>query len=224
MRHQHLDQKNEVHRRGNKSCWKWYCKKTCIFYIICKRRTSTTVTRRSTSKEPLYLSFKINGHCLHHFFKWSQCQSPHLYRWHQSPHTDPKALRVVMDPLLTFKNHAMRGEGQQAEQCPQGADRQLLGMDKEILLTTHNAINKSVFSCAPVWTPALSTTKWNDLQKSQNATLRTALGCTKMTDVDHLHSEARLMPVRAHNEMLSKQFLLQTCRPNHPNKVGPLRG
>ena len=25
------------------------------------------------------------------------------------------------------------------------------------------------------------------------------------------------MPVRAHNEMLSKQFLLQTCRPNHSN-------
>ena len=25
------------------------------------------------------------------------------------------------------------------------------------------------------------------------------------------------MPVRAHNEMLTKQFLLQTCRPNHSN-------
>ena len=38
------------------------------------------------------------------------------------------------------------------------------------------------------------------------------------TDIDHLHSEARMMPVKAHNEMLSKQFLLQTMRPNHPNQ------
>jgi len=136
-------------------------------------------------------------------------------------HTDPKVLGVVMDPLLTFKNHAksIKEKVNKRNNVLKALTGSSWGMDKEILLTTHNAINKSVLSyCAPIWTPALSTTKWNDLQTSQNAALRTALGCTKMTDVDHLHSEARVMPVRAHNEMLSKQFLLQTCRPNHPNK------
>ena len=38
-----------------------------------------------------------------------------------------------------------------------------------------------------------------------------------MTDRDHLHAECKSMPVKAHCEMLSKQFLLATTQPHHPN-------
>ncbi|MCP3666232.1 MAG: hypothetical protein GY696_27660 [Gammaproteobacteria bacterium] len=40
-----------------------------------------------------------------------------------------------------------------------------------------------------------------------------------MADIDHIHNETKMMKVRPHCEMLSKQFLLATQKPNHPNKV-----
>ena len=62
-------------------------------------------------------------------------------------------------------------------------DVSTLGMDKENLFTAHNAISKSALSyCAPIWRPSLRKSKRKVLQTSQNAALRTALGCTKMTD------------------------------------------
>ena len=38
-----------------------------------------------------------------------------------------------------------------------------------------------------------------------------------MSSIDHLHSEAKQMLIKEHNEMLSKQFLLSTMRQQHPN-------
>ena len=58
---------------------------------------------------------------------------------------------------------------------------------------------------------------WGELQTAQNAALRTSLGCVKMSREDHLHTESKCMPVKDHNEMLSKQFFLSTRRPNHIN-------
>ena len=39
----------------------------------------------------------------------------------------------------------------------------------------------------------------------------------KKIPIDHLHAESKIMPVKEHCQMLSKQFLLQTQLPNHPN-------
>ena len=76
-------------------------------------------------------------------------------------HTDPKVLGVIMDLLLIFKNHAKSiKEVNKRNNVPKALTGSSWGMDKEILLATHNAINQSVLSyCAPVWTPALSKTK-----------------------------------------------------------------
>ena len=38
-----------------------------------------------------------------------------------------------------------------------------------------------------------------------------------MTSIDHLHSECQLLPVKDHNEMLSRQFYLGAYLPNHPD-------
>ena len=40
-----------------------------------------------------------------------------------------------------------------------------------------------------------------------------------MTDIDHLHHESKVMKVKDHCNMLSKQFLLATQKPAHPNRV-----
>jgi len=57
-----------------------------------------------------------------------------------------------------------------------------------------------------------------NLQSCLYAGLRTALGCVKMTSVDHLHAEAKIMPVKNHCNMITKQFLLATQKPEHPNQ------
>ena len=39
-----------------------------------------------------------------------------------------------------------------------------------------------------------------------------------MTHIDERHRETKLLPVKEHNMMLSRQFLLQTHQTNHPNR------
>ena len=133
---------------------------------------------------------------------------------------DPKILGVTLDPLLTFKNHAMNTKAKviKRNNILKALAGSSWGKEKEVLKTTYTAISKSVLSyAAPIWTPTLSETNWAELQRAQNASLRTITGCTKMTDVGHLHTETKEMPVKEHCEMLSRQFLLGSARPSHPN-------
>ena len=93
------------------------------------------------------------------------------------------------------------------------------GKDKELLTTTYKAISRPVVNyAAPIWTPALRDTHWSKLQAAQNSSLRVITGCTKMIHIDELHRETKLLPVKEHNMMLSRQFLLQTHQTNHPNR------
>ncbi len=68
----------------------------------------------------------------------------------------------------------------------------------------------------------LSKTEWNGLQAAQNANLRAATGCVKMTGIDHLHTEAKMMKVKPHCSMLSKHYLLATQKQDHPCKINLL--
>ena len=61
-----------------------------------------------------------------------------------------------------------------------------------------------------------------NLQTCLNAGLRTALGCVKKTSVDHLHAEAKIMPVKNHCNMITEQFLPATQKPEHPNQINIL--
>ncbi|MCP3662454.1 MAG: hypothetical protein GY696_08175 [Gammaproteobacteria bacterium] len=94
------------------------------------------------------------------------------------------------------------------------------GKEKETIVNTYKAIGRSQSNyCCHIWTPALSNTSWNNIQTAQNAALRTAISCHRMTDIDHLHQETKVMKVKDHCEMLSKQFLLATQKCEHPNRV-----
>ena len=91
------------------------------------------------------------------------------------------------------------------------------GCDKETLLTTYQAIGRSILSyCCPVWTPSHMDTNWSRLQRAQNSALRITTGCLKMADVAELHQEARELPVRQHSELISQQFAIACYLPQHP--------
>ena len=92
------------------------------------------------------------------------------------------------------------------------------GASKEVMLTAYKAICRPILNyAAPVWTPALSDTQWKELQTCQNSALRTATGCHLMSSIDHLHAESMILPVRRHNELLSRQFLLGAHLPDRPD-------
>ena len=132
----------------------------------------------------------------------------------------PKFLGVTFDGLLSFNQHAsdMKTKLQSKNNILKALTGTNWGKEKEVITNTYKAIGQSTLNyCAPIWTPSLSETNWKRLQAAQNSALRTATGCHLMSDIDHLHHETKLMKVRQHCEMLSKQYLLSTQKQDHPN-------
>ena len=133
----------------------------------------------------------------------------------------PKILGVTFDNLFNFRQHAteIKSKVQSRNNILKALSGTTWGKEKEILLTTYKATSQSILNyCSPIWTPNLCNTAWNDLQTTQNGALRTITGCIKMTSSDHLHAECKIMPVKDHCTMLSKQFHLATRQEHHPNK------
>ena len=54
----------------------------------------------------------------------------------------------------------------------------------------------------------MSDKQWRALQTMQNNPLQIATGRVKMASVDHLHEESRMLTVRKHNELLTKQYFI----------------
>ena len=140
---------------------------------------------------------------------------------HTVPTTkNPKILGVTLDSLHTFNANSNNtlNKIRKRNSVLKTLAGSSWGKDKELLTTTYKAISLSFVNyAAPIWTPALRDTHWSKLQAAQNSSLRVITGCTKMTHIDELHRETKLLPVKEHNTMLSRQFLLQTHQTNHPN-------
>ena len=94
------------------------------------------------------------------------------------------------------------------------------GQHKETIVATYKALIDSIFSyAAPVWFPVAgcSNASVTKLQTVQNAALRIATGCHKMSSIDHLHMEAEIMTVKEPLNMLCTQFLATCLQENHPS-------
>ena len=82
------------------------------------------------------------------------------------------------------------------------------GEQKETLLMTYKAVVRSIINyAAPVWGPNLHDANYRKIQYTQNEALRIATGCHKMSSIDHLHTEAEMLKVKEHSELLSAQYL-----------------
>ena len=67
---------------------------------------------------------------------------------------------------------------------------------KETLITTYKTLLLPIIEYAnTIWSPIISSTSLNKLQKIQNAALRTITGCTLDTNTQHLHSETKILPL-----------------------------
>ena len=73
---------------------------------------------------------------------------------------------------------------------------------------TYKAVRRSIINyAAPVWSPNLHDTNYRKIKYTQNEDLRMTPGCNKMSSIDHLHTEAEMLKVREHSELLSALYL-----------------
>ena len=83
---------------------------------------------------------------------------------------------------------------------------------------TYKAVGRSIINyAAPVSSTNLLDTNYRIIQYTQNEALRVTTGCRKMSSVDHLHTEANVLKVKEHSELLSAQYLARCLEPENVN-------
>ena len=121
----------------------------------------------------------------------------------------PKILGVYLDTSLSFNKHS----GYVAERVSSRNNilKALVGtswgQQKGTLLMTYKAVIRSIIN--------LRDPNYRNIQYTQNEALRIATGCHKMSSVDHLHVEAKMLKVREHSELLSAQYLARCLEPGN---------
>ena len=87
--------------------------------------------------------------------------------------------------------------------------RHQLGQQKETLLLTYKACGRSIANyAAPVWSTNASDTRLEKIHRTQNEALRIITGSHKMSSIDHLHSETKMLLVKDHLNLLSVQYMV----------------
>ena len=75
---------------------------------------------------------------------------------------------------------------------------------------TYKALGRSIANyAAPVWSINASETNIGKIQRAQNEALRIITGSHKMSSIDHIHSETKMLQVEDHQNLLSAQYLVQ---------------
>ena len=75
---------------------------------------------------------------------------------------------------------------------------------------TYKTLGRSIANyAAPVWSINASETNIGKIQRAQNEALRIITGSHKMSSIDHIHSETKMLQVEDHLNLLSVQYLVQ---------------
>ncbi|KAI5753538.1 hypothetical protein M8J77_001119 [Diaphorina citri] len=132
----------------------------------------------------------------------------------------PKILGVTFDPMLTFKAHTdnIAKKLRSRNNMFKSLAGTTWGKEKETMVTAFKALSRPLLTyAAPVWSTHLSDSQWKKLQVCQNTALRITTGCVLMSNIDHLHNETLILPVKPHNLMMSEQYLLSSHVEGHPS-------
>ena len=107
---------------------------------------------------------------------------------------EAKVLGMMLGTQLTFTQHCINiaVKIKRRNNMLRALAGYTWGCDKETLLTTNQAIGRSILSyCCPVWAPSPKDTIWSRLQPAQNSTQRIVTSSQKMADIAEMHQEAR---------------------------------
>ena len=130
-----------------------------------------------------------------------------------------KLLGILFDRGLNFKDHVdyLCNKGTKRNNVLRALASEGNGLQKVQLTTVYKTLTRTVFNyAAPCWSPQVTQTNWNKLERKQIQALRTITGCTLMSSVDHLRQETSVLPIETHNKMLTAQFPANVRNPSHP--------
>ena len=71
---------------------------------------------------------------------------------------------------------------------------------------------------APIWFPNTSPSLIQKPQTIQNSVIHIATGCIRMTSIDQLHEENKMLSVRDHLSLISSQYLTKALQLNNPSR------
>ena len=120
-----------------------------------------------------------------------------------------KLLGVYLDTLFSFNTHCVQVP---TESVKNNVLKELAGTNwgqkrKRYCYTTYKTLERSIANyAAPVWSSNASDTSL--IQRTQNEALRIITGSHKMSSIDHLHSETKMLLVEDHLNLLSAQYLI----------------
>jgi hypothetical protein len=142
---------------------------------------------------------------------------------------NPKILGLTFDPLLKFNKHlnTISETANKRNNIIKALTSTSWGKQKETLIITYKAITRPTLEYAStIWYPIVSKTNIEKLQTIQNTALRTATGCTKDTNTQHLHEETLVLPLKEHLTLHASQLKQKAKNPKHPlhsllNKTSP---
>ena len=124
----------------------------------------------------------------------------------------PKLLGVYLDTFFSFNKHCVQVANRVSKRnnVLKALAGTNWGQQKETLLMTYKALGKSIANyAAPVWSINASETNIGKIQRAQNEALRIITGSHKMSSIDHIHSETKMLQVEDHLNLLSAQYLVQ---------------
>ena len=116
---------------------------------------------------------------------------------------NPDLLEVYLDTIFSSNGHCVQvanrvSKGNNVSKALAGTKR---GKQKETLLLPFKALGRSIDNyAAPVWSTNASD---NSLEA-----LRIIIGSHKMSSIDHLHSETKMLLVEDYLNLLSAQYLV----------------
>ena len=70
---------------------------------------------------------------------------------------------------------------------------------------------------APIWFLITSSFLIQKLRSIQNSAFYIATGCVRLTSIDHLYEQTKMLPVQYHIFLISSQYLTKALQPNNPS-------
>ena len=131
----------------------------------------------------------------------------------------PKILGLTLDTSLSFGEHAKvtKGKAESTLKVLKALTSTGWGKQKETLLATYKTIVLPVIEYAStVWSPNMAESNLKQLQSTQNSALRIITGCTADTNIEHLHTEAKVLPLSNHLKLHASQLRQKSQLPTHP--------
>jgi hypothetical protein len=131
----------------------------------------------------------------------------------------PKILGLTFDPKLNFLQHQKNiiDKANNGLNMMKALTSTTWGKQKETLVTTYKTIIRPALENAnTIWSPTVCKTNLEKLQVVQNNALRIATGCTKDTNIQHLHEETLVLPLKEHLQLHASLLKHKSNHSNHP--------